>query len=680
MRYVNVIIDNKSDMTDIGYTYLCKDEFAFVGNMVTVPFGRGTGEKRACIIQVMDKDYKYDGKFKLKEVSFQLETPLTEEIVETCKWMKNRYFCRFYDCIELFLPAGKKPTRAVKSVHSEPIEHKNQIENLTEEQETAVHEIGLAIERRKQELFLLHGVTGSGKTQVFISAIEKLMKEDTTKSAIMLVPEISLTKQIIDRVAAKFGEDKIAVLHSRLTKAQRYEQWENIRSGNIKIVIGARSAVFAPLENIGLIILDEEHESTYKSDKTPKYDTVEVAIKRTKAEGGSVILGSATPSVISFQRAKEGIYKYIQMTKRYNNTNLPDVKVIDISDELKSGNKSTISRELYNQINRTLNEKKQVILFLNRRGYATYIACTNCDYKAVCEDCEINLTYHKETETLDCHYCGKKIKSSKICPKCGDESVMYRGFGTEKVEEEIIQLFEGKTIERLDLDTSQRVGHMEKVLRNFGKGKIDILMGTQIVAKGLDFHNVGLVGILAADTALNIPDYRAAERCFQLITQAAGRAGRGDETGLVVVQTFNPDNYAIIHGTNQDYSNFFKQEIALRKYMEYPPFSDLVQIVLGSNEERIAHSEALLCREVLISLLGKGSEINIYAVQQMVSINKEITKYYILVKCPRAEKANYMGAIKAMKENIISKKKNKKYGKADLQISIDINPFTIWRG
>ncbi len=317
MKKVDVIINRKSDYTDMGYTYLCSDEYAKVGNMVMIPFGRGNQLKEGCIIKIQEMQSSKDEEntdaqekeIKLKEVAELCENHLTEEMVNTAKWMTERYYCRLYDCIELFLPpSGGESKRKIKPVHGEPIEEKAKIETLTAEQEQALREIEIAIDKEEQNLFLIKGVTGSGKTQVYISAIEKLIEKDKTKTAIMLVPEISLTKQIIDRFSQFFGKEQIAVLHSRLTKKQKYEQWKNIKEGNVKVVIGARSAIFAPLKNIGLIILDEEHESTYKSDQTPKYETVEVAIKRTKVFGGSIILGSATPAVVSYERAKEGIY------------------------------------------------------------------------------------------------------------------------------------------------------------------------------------------------------------------------------------------------------------------------------------------------------------------------------------------------------------------------------------
>ncbi len=677
MKKVNVVIDSKANQTDIEYTYLCPEEIARIGNIVKVPFGRGNRETRGCIVRTVQDEGVSKNLKTVREVT---DISLTEEIVETARWMKGRYYCRFFDCLNLFIPTGTPPKRELKDVYNEEIVPFEKIEELTDEQKTTLESIKKAFVKEKQELFLVHGVTGSGKTQVYISAIEELLKMDSSKTAIVMVPEIALTKQIIDRFAKVFGKEKIAILHSRLTAKQRYQQWENIKSGQVNVVIGARSAIFAPLTNIGLIILDEEHESTYKSDKTPRYETVEIAIKRTRAYGGTVILGSATPSVVTYQRAMEGIYKYLPMKERYNKVELPDVEIIDISNELKEGNKTSISRRLYEQMKETLEGNKQIILFLNRRGYATYITCKYCDYIMKCEDCEVTLTYHKDTESFDCHYCGKRMASTVTCPSCNEEGIVKRGFGTEKVLEEVKILFPEKVIERLDLDTSKKAGFLEKTLKNFGKGKIHILMGTQIVSKGLDFQNVGLVGVLSADLALNIPDYRSSERCFQLVTQAAGRAGRGDEKGRVALQTFNPDHYTIKAGANQDYEGFFQKEIELRKFLNYPPFSDIIQIVISSKELEFSKYNAEQCKLALIKMLGCEAEKNIFKPEEMISLDKDMYKYQLIVRSPREEKAKYSGALKALRNSFVESESNKDLGKMNLQISIDVNPYNTLRG
>ncbi len=681
MEKVKVVIDNKADQTDIEYTYLCPTAIAKVGNVVKIPFGRGNREIRACIVEVIRGDgQKEESSIKLKTVIEATDISLTEEIVNTARWMKGRYYCRFFECLNLFIPSGKPPQRELADIHKEEVVPHKEIEELTKEQCKTLEEIKKAIKKEKQELFLIHGVTGSGKTQVYISAIEELIKNDSSKTAIMLVPEIALTKQIIDRFVKCFGKENIAVLHSRLTQKQRYKQWENIRSGQVKVVIGARSAIFAPLTNIGLIILDEEHESTYKSDKTPRYETIEVAIIRAKAFDGSVIMGSATPSIVTYQRAQEGIYKYLPMRERYNKVELPYVEIIDISDELKEGNKTSLSRRLYAQMDETLKNNKQIILFLNRRGYATYITCKYCDHIMKCKDCEVTLTYHKDTNSFDCHYCGTKGEATILCPNCKEEGIVQRGFGTEKVMEEVETLFPDKVVERLDLDTSKKAGFLEKTLKNFGKGKIHILMGTQIVAKGLDFHNVGLVGVLSADLALNIPDYRASERCFQLVTQAAGRAGRGNEKGRVALQTFNPDHYAISCGASQDYEGFYQKEIGLREFLCYPPFSDIVQIVISSNDDGFSKYNADESKIALVKMLGDEAKKNVFDPAEMISLDKKIYKYQIIVRTPREEKAKYIRAFNALRNSFVESKNDRELVKKDLQISIDTNPYNTLRG
>ncbi|MEG0291348.1 MAG: primosomal protein N' [Anaerovoracaceae bacterium] len=668
MKYVNLVIDNKSDSTDNYYTYGCNFDDIKIGQKVYVPFNRGNKIKAAYVFEIIDEPKK-----EFKELKYVAEIDedicLFEEIIDTCVFMKNRYLCRYIDAINLFTPAGKKAKRRVEGKPLKELTgEKQNINELTKEQEYALSQINERICTNNHELFLLHGVTGSGKTEVYMKAIEEAINHG--KNAIMLVPEITLTKQIIDRFIDRFGKDQIAVLHSKLTMGERYDEWVRIRNGQVRIVIGARSAIFAPLQNIGVIVLDEEHEATYKSDMSPKYDTIEIAIKRSKVYNGVVIMGSATPSVVSFHRSNMGIYKKLELSHRYNNVLPPKVSIVDMGEELRSGNRSVLSKKLYDDIAFTLQKKQQVILFLNRRGHSTFVSCRDCGHVLVCEDCNISLTYHQNSQKLMCHYCGKSEKIPNSCPKCGSKYIKYFGVGTEKLELEVLKYFSEYNIGRLDFDTTQKRGEINKILNDFGKKRIDILIGTQLVAKGLDFKNVGLVGIIAADLALNIPDYRSSERAFQLITQAAGRAGRGDEQGKVIVQTYSKDNYAIVAGANQDYTFFYEQEIRYRELMDYPPFGNLIviQIASAKKDKLIAVGEKLT-RFISTELEPK----RIISNTNIVSDNKkEKYKKNILIKCATHEKNKILGIVLLIKEEVKSNKDN-------VSVVVDIDPYSIWR-
>ena len=673
MKYVNLVIDNKSDNTDSLYTYGCREENAAVGSKVYVPFAKGNRLREGYVVSVSDEIPEgMAARLKYVEKTDE-EISLTEEMVRTALWMKSRYVCRYIDAVKCFTPAGSK---AKKKARKDPFEgrqgERSLVEALTEQQQEALERINRAVENDVHDRFLLHGVTGSGKTEVYIRAAEAVLRRG--KRVIILVPEISLTSQIIDRFIGRFGCEEIAVLHSRLSLGERYDQWKKIRDGEVKIVIGARSAVFAPLERIGLIVVDEEHETTYKSDYTPKYDTVEVAIKRLKDADnrGILLLGSATPSVVTYSRGKEGIYKIIKLTERYNKVELPHVSVVDMRTELKAGNKSIISRELYTSMKAQMAEKKQVMLFLNRRGYSTFVSCRECGYVAKCPTCGLSLTYHKKGDKVVCHYCGHRQEALTRCPDCGSRYIRYFGSGTEKVEETISQMFPDAVSERLDLDSVKKKGELERKLKAFKSGKTDILIGTQLIAKGLDFKNVGLVGIISADVALNIPDFRSPERTFQLITQAAGRAGRGEESGKVIIQTYSPEHYAVTFAAAQDYEGFYSTEIQLRKYMSYPPYSDLIQIVFTSDEQQAALAGAEDWYGRLMNAMKPEDRSSVFAPQEAyMSKIKDVYRYSMLIKCLKGKRREYSNIIESLKEED-RRKRNKKYTAV-----VDINPYSF---
>ena len=478
-----------------------------------------------------------------------------------------------------------------------------------------------ALHAKEGQVFLLHGVTGSGKTEVYLQAISQCLEQG--REAIVLVPEISLTPQMVERFKSRFG-DAVAVLHSRLSQGERYDEWRKISLKKASVAIGARSAVFAPFTRLGLIIIDEEHEASYKQEESPKYHARDVAIRRAAYHGAVVVLGSATPSLESYARAirndaaacaaavwpskgsgdaagsvpmqaqpEPGVAPYalesapfrlLSMTERVEGRPLPAAHVIDMREELKSGNRSMFSRKLYQAIEDRLEKKEQIVLLLNRRGYSTFVMCRTCGYVAQCPHCDISLTYHQVTRSMRCHYCGLSAPEPKTCPSCGSEHIRYFGTGTQRVEEELGKLFPGVRVIRMDVDTTSEKGAHERLLDRFRKRQADILLGTQMVAKGLDFPFVTLVGVITADTVLHLPDFRAAEKTFQLLTQVAGRAGRHQLPGEVFIQTYTPDHYSIVNASRHDYAAFLAAELETRLAREYPPFCELA-LVTFSHEE-----------------------------------------------------------------------------------------------
>lgn len=454
---------------------------------------------------------------------------------------------------------------------------------LTEEQQNAFEKVTEKMKKNEYNQFLLYGVTGSGKTEIYLQLIEQALKQN--KNAIVLVPEISLTPQMIDRFIARFCKEEIAVLHSKLSIGERYDEWNKIKEKKARIVIGARSAIFAPAENIGIIIIDEEHDSSYKSEAVPKYDAKEIAKKIAKENNCPLILGSATPDLVTYYKAKKGRITLLELTKRANNSKLPEVQIVDLKMELANGNRSMLSISLHDAIENNLKNKMQTILFLNRRGYSTFIMCRECGYTVKCKNCNISMTYHKTENKLKCHYCGYEENVVTICPECHSNKIRYFGTGTQKLEQEINKIFPQATTIRMDIDTVTKKNSHEEILNKFKNENINILIGTQMVVKGHHFPNVTLVGVIAADSSLNIDDYRANERTFQLLTQVAGRAGREKQEGNVIIQTYNPDNFAIQCAKQQDYEMFYNTEIALREQLKYPPFCDIILISFNSLNE-----------------------------------------------------------------------------------------------
>jgi len=507
---------------------------------------------------------------------------------------------------------------------------------LTLEQKKVVDEVI----NNSPNTYLLYGVTGSGKTEVYMEIIDYYLKQG--KGSIVLVPEISLTPQMVERFKNRFG-NKIAAIHSALSEGEKYDEYRRIYRGEANIVIGARSAVFAPIKNIGIIIIDEEHSDSYKqSDPSPRYHARDISLIRSKYHNCSVLLGSATPSLESMARAQKNVYKLLELTHRINGKSLPKVDIIDMNKEIKKV-KGHFSLELIDKIKERLNNNEQIILLLNRRGYSSFVTCKNCGYTFKCPHCDITLTYHKSSNTLRCHYCGYGEKVYDKCPSCKEKSLSNLGIGTEKIEEELKGIFPDSKILRMDFDTTSKKGMHEKMIEEFKDHKYDILLGTQMVSKGLDFKDVTLVGVINADTSLNIPDFRSSENTFSLLSQVAGRSGRSDKEGIVLIQTYNPEHYAISLTKNHDYQTFYKQEMAIRRQMKYPPYYYICNIRISGKDKDYILNEALKIKKSLernftntIILGPSGSSLfklnNIYRYNIILKYKKEESLYSVLSK------------------------------------------------
>ena len=561
---------------------------------------------------------------------------------------------------------------AEKKIQRDPLKFKEVEQTdflkLTEEQEVASEKIKEKMEADEYKKFLLYGITGSGKTEIYLQLIQDAIKNE--KTAIVLVPEISLTPQMLDRFISRFGKETIAVLHSKLSIGERHDEWERIKENKAKIVIGARSAIFAPVKDLGIIIIDEEHDSSYKSEASPKYDAKEVAKKIAKQENVSLVLGSATPDLRTFYNAKETEkITLLELTKRANNSNLPKVEIVDLKQELANGNRSMLSFGLYQAIEQNLKDKLQTILFLNRRGYSTFIMCRNCGYTVKCKNCNISMTYHSYENKLKCHYCGYEEKVVTKCPECGSDKIRYFGTGTQKLEQEILKQFpQAKTI-RMDVDTVTKKNSHEQILNKFKNDGIDILIGTQMVVKGHHFPKVTLVGVIAADSSLNIDDYRATERTFQILTQVAGRAGRENLPGKVIIQTYNPENFSIQDAQKQNYQEFYETEIALRKQLKYPPFCDIIIIGFNSLNEAEIKKVSNKAYEYLIKNLNNEEFKTFKPMPSPIDKIQNRFRWRIIIKGNMNEQAN--GVLNDLLREIYSENyKNTK-------VSVDVNPNSM---
>lgn len=732
-KVATVAVDNTYFSFDTDYSYSVPDFLEKIkpGCRVLVPFGRGNNERYGIVLSVTDGDTS-----SLKEIIKIIDKPLSDEMIQLALWLKTRCFCTTYDCLKQMLPRrygslkikSRKMVRIKDGIEPDSTLTKKQagvfdlLSDITAAEVNEVcefcsvgisvlkalekkglleffdkqifrnpyakksvtdrSEIVLSDEQRKAyetnksllgsgRFGLLFGVTGSGKTQVYLKLIDDVIA--LGKDVIVLVPEISLTPQVLDIFHARYG-DLTAVIHSGLSLGERNDEYQRIKEGKAKIVIGTRSAVFAPVNNLGLIVMDEEQEQAYKSERTPRYNAKDVAKFRVRYNNAFLLMASATPSVESYSNALKGNYVLTEIKDRYGNANLPNVITVDMKDEIHSGNKTPISSVLREKLRETLDDGKQAILLINRRGYNTFIACNECGHIVMCPNCSISLTYHSHSNRLVCHYCGYSKKLDNICPVCHSDAVRYSGYGTQRIEEEIASLFTNARILRMDADTTTAKFSHQRLLDAFKNKEYDILIGTQMVAKGLDFDDVSLAGVVNADNSLYDESYTAGERSFDLITQVVGRAGRRNDTGCAVIQTVNPQNEVLGFASKQDYEGFFNNEIEMRRLMIYPPFCDIFCVGFsGENENTVAMCAKRFFEQIV--KLNKESFADVKIVilgptpAKISKINNTF-RYRLAIKCKNNSKIRQMITLTLKdihKDKILSK----------VNIGVSLNPPDI---
>lgn len=618
---------------DKPFSYIIPDSLVDVacpGVRALVPFGRGNKKIEAVILSIAEESDV--GKLKAIDSFLDDEPVFSEENLKLAIWMSDRFFCTVYDALKVMLPSymyvKKRASKSDNSINSDSL-NLDKVK-LNSEQKNVFDEILPLLCGDKPEAALLYGVTGSGKTIIYIKLIEAAIT--LGKTAIVLVPEIALTPQLVTAFSAFFG-DLVAVMHSALSAGARYDEWKRIKNGDVKVVVGTRSAIFAPLTNIGLIVIDEEQEHTYKSENAPRYHARDIAKFRVNYSGALLLLASATPSVDSMHAANTDKYKLFKITKRFNEKSLPPVLIADMRKELKAGNGGSISSVLKQELEYNIQNNEQSILFINRRGASPLVACGECGYTFKCQNCSVSMTYHSTRKKLLCHYCGFSQQLPPVCPECSGK-LKQIGAGTQKVETELHELFPGISIIRMDADAVTRVDSHDKLLSRFRNTKADVLLGTQMVTKGLDFENVTLVGVISADSSLYMSDFRAYERTFSLLTQVVGRSGRGEKSGRAVIQTFTPEHEVLLLASKQDYDSFFKREVALRKSIKAPPVCDLLYVTsIGLDEDVVIAS----CERIrsMLEFYFKGSEnIRILgpAPVPVAKVNNKY-RYRIMISC-----------------------------------------------
>ena len=732
--YAEIILNSEAVEIDRPFTYKIPIELqekVKIGQIVKVPFGMGNKTSEGFVLSIKEEN-EVNISFRVKKISAIItdEPVIDEDDIKLINFLREKYLCKYIDAFRLLIPVGimkgakskskkvivfksddlsciKKPEGYIEIINflkensgkytkSELI-NVNSISQyklnkliekglLVVEEETVFRynnrtynidcEKELTFEQKhvldeyinsSNNLFLLKGVTGSGKTEVYMRMVEEVLQKN--QSAIVLVPEISLTPQMIERFKGRFGRN-VALFHSKLSDGERFDEWFRVKDGKAKLVVGARSAIFLPVKNLGLIIIDEEHENTYKSEQNPKYQTKEVAEFLSEQKGCRVVLGSATPTIETYYRALIGDLELLELNSRVDGKDMPPMKVVDMRNELRSGNISLFSRELFKEMQEKLSRNEQIILFLNRRGFSTFVSCRSCGYVFKCEECDISMTYHR-SGLLVCHYCGKTKRAPQKCPKCDSKYVKFFGAGTQRVEEEVKKYFKDARVLRMDVDTTRSKDAYENIYNTFKEGKADILIGTQMISKGLDFKNVTLVGVLAADMSINIPDYRAAERTFQIITQVAGRAGRGEKQGEVIIQTYTPEHYSLEYAVNYDYEGFYEKEFTVRAIMKYPPFGKILLINGISKKEDLLKNFMHKISNVIKPLVEKEIDVDILGpIPCLVAKVKENYRWQIVIKGEfESEFA------KKIKELLYDENKNV-YN--DIRISMDINPNNLF--
>ena len=720
--YIEVLVEIKAKKLDRTFTYHVSEDLrdkVKIGMRVLVPFGPQKLEGFV-LNYVNDKDVDFETKDILEVID---ENPvINEEMLDLGKYISKKTLSTLISAYQTMLPAALKAKKGFKvnkkyvsylilsdptfvpkldkqkelislfennkevlkseatkvsissvktlidkGVLTEIKKEEYRIDNtceikenniiLNDEQQTVVDRVTESLNTFKP--FLLFGVTGSGKTEVYMHILEEVLKSD--KETIVLVPEISLTPQMVNNFKNRFG-NSIAILHSRLNDGEKYDEWRKIERKEVKIVIGARSAIFAPFTNLGLIIIDEEHTNTYKQENNPRYNAIDIALWRAKRYNCPLILGSATPSIESFTRAKTGVYELLTMKNRVNK-NLPSIELIDMKEEIKRGRK-TISRRLNDLILDRLEKKEQIILLLNRRGYSTIVSCHDCGNVDKCPNCDIPLTYHKRTGKMKCHYCNYEKYKLQMCPTCGSDNINEFGMGTEKLEQIINSMYpEAKTL-RMDVDTTSTKGAHEKILNAFRSEEYNILIGTQMIAKGLDFPKVTLVGVINGDASLNIPDFRSAERTFQLLNQVAGRAGRAELPGNVIIQGFNVDHYSIVLASTHDYLSFYNEELKIRKVLKYPPYYNLTLIKIMSTDYKLCFEKANMISNYLKSKLNDVIILG----PSMAAMPKINNTFYVQIILKYKSSENLFKELTHCMKNSIDNKVN---------VEIDINPIKI---
>ena len=666
-KYADIIIDISHEAIDRAFQYKIPDELIDcieIGTKAQVPFGNGNKLRQGYVIGITDTPSYDEDKIKYIDSVDEKGLQIEGKLIRLAAWMHETYGSTMINALKTVMPVKQSVRAAAKKVvEEEYVVEKPPVLELNADQQSLVDEFCSDFHAGRRKNYLLRGVTGSGKTEVYIGCIKKVIEDGG--QAIVLIPEIGLTYQNVARMKQHFGS-RVAVIHSKQSKGEKYQMLMKAGRHEVDVIIGPRSALFTPCDNLKLIIIDEEHDAAYKSDQPPKYHARETAIERARLEGASVILGSATPTIESYALAKLGRYTLWELTDRPCCMRLPDVSVVDMREEFHMGNRGIISQELKDLMNECLGRNEQVMLFINRRGYNSFVSCRECGEVIKCPKCEVALSLHNNGFMM-CHYCGYIEREPKQCPKCKSKMIGGFGAGTEKVEAEINRLFpEAKTL-RMDKDTTGRKGAHAAILNKFKQHKADVLIGTQMIVKGHDFNNVTLVGIILADMSLFANDFRAGERTFDLITQAAGRAGRGDKDGNVVIQTYQPEHYAIATAAKQDYEEFFNMEMSYRRLLKYPPVYNMMVLLITSEDKDMAY-EASKQLATALKKLGAGMDKLRIIGPGDASISKinDVYRRVIYIK------AYGMDNIIKMRQAIDN------YNQDGVNISVDVNPMSTY--